>query len=117
MNSRRRILKPFPWIKEAYRGKGCKGTGFALQPSSLHRVGSNQSPSKFEPVSVSTGNSCQENVCRGQRRGRHFLATPVDSGRQRPRYPASPAAKPRNVKDYSDGARKPHSRGTAWWGW
>jgi hypothetical protein len=38
INSRRRILKSFPWIKEAYRGKGCKGTGFALQPGSLHCV-------------------------------------------------------------------------------
>jgi hypothetical protein len=36
MNSRRRILKSFPWIKEAYRGEGCKGTGFALQPGLLH---------------------------------------------------------------------------------
>ena len=38
MNSRRRILKSFPWIKEAYRGEGCKGTGFALQPGLLHCV-------------------------------------------------------------------------------
>jgi hypothetical protein len=26
-------------------------------------------------------------------------------------------AKPWKVKDYSDGARKPESRGTAWWAW
>jgi hypothetical protein len=44
-----------------------------------------------------------------------FLATPADSGRQRPRYPASPAAKPRKVKDYSGRARKPELRRTAWW--
>jgi hypothetical protein len=50
----------------------------------------------------------------GQRRG-GILARPADSGRQRPRRPASPAAKPRNVKDYSDGARKPELRRTAWW--
>jgi hypothetical protein len=31
-----------------------------------------------------------------------FLATRADSWRQRPRYPASPAGKPRKVKDYSD---------------
>jgi hypothetical protein len=47
--------------------------------------------------------------------GRTFLATLADSGGQRPRYPASPAAKPRKVKDYSDGARKPGLRRTAWW--
>jgi hypothetical protein len=74
-------------------------------------------PSKFEPVSFNTGNSCRESVCRGQRRGRRFLVTPVDSGRQRLRYPGSPAAKPRKVKDYSDGARKPRLCGTGWWGW
>jgi hypothetical protein len=38
-----------------------------------------------------------------------------DSGRQRPRFPASRAAKPRNVKDYSDGARKRELRRSAWW--
>ena len=38
-----------------------------------------------------------------------------DSGRQRPRYLASPAAKPPKVKDYSDDARKPELRRTAWW--
>jgi hypothetical protein len=40
-----------------------------------------------------------------------------DSGRQRPRYLASPAAKPPKVKDYSDDARKPELRRTAWWSW
>jgi hypothetical protein len=35
---RRRILRPFPWIKEAYRGQGCKGTGFALKPGSPHCI-------------------------------------------------------------------------------
>jgi alpha-ketoglutarate-dependent taurine dioxygenase len=49
--------------------------------------------------------------------GRRFLATPADSGRQRPRYPASPAAKPREVKDYSHTARKPVLRRTGWWSW
>jgi hypothetical protein len=33
---------------------------------------------------------------------------------QRPRRPASPAAKPRKVKDYSEGARKSELRRTAW---
>jgi hypothetical protein len=46
-----------------------------------------------------------------------FLATPADSERQRPRYFASPAAKPRKVNDYSGGARKPELRRTAWWSW
>jgi hypothetical protein len=26
MNSRRRMLESSPWMKEAYRGEGCKGT-------------------------------------------------------------------------------------------
>jgi hypothetical protein len=47
--------------------------------------------------------------------GRAFLATPADSGGQRPHRPASPAAKPRKVKDYSDGAMKPELRRTGWW--
>jgi hypothetical protein len=42
--------------------------------------------------------------------GTAFLAAPVDSGRQRPRYPASPAAKPRKVKDYSDSASEPATK-------
>ena len=46
-----------------------------------------------------------------------FLATPADFGRQRPHSPASPASKPRKVKDYSVSARKANLRGTAWWGW
>src|SRR6516165_1150659 len=33
---------------------------------------SNPSPVRVEPVSVSTGKSCRENVCRGQRLRRHF---------------------------------------------
>jgi hypothetical protein len=45
------------------------------------------------------------------------LATPADSGQPRPHYPASPAAKPRKVKDYSDGASKAELRRTAWWSW
>jgi hypothetical protein len=49
--------------------------------------------------------------------GAAFLATPPDSARQRPRYPASPPAKPRKVKDYSDSARKAELRRTAWWSW
>jgi hypothetical protein len=49
--------------------------------------------------------------------GAEFSATPADCARQRPRYPISPAAKPRKVKDYSDRAEKPELRGTAWWGW
>jgi hypothetical protein len=49
--------------------------------------------------------------------GAAFLPTLADSGRQRPRHSASPAAKPRKVKDYSDGAWKPEWRRTAWWGW
>jgi hypothetical protein len=50
-------------------------------------------------------------VRRGQRLARHFWRHWADSGRQRPRYPASPAAKPRKVKDYSDGHTKAALRG------
>jgi hypothetical protein len=46
-----------------------------------------------------------------------FLATAAEFGRQRPHSPASPAAKPRKVKDYSDRGGKPESRKTAGWGW
>src|SRR5262249_31093248 len=49
--------------------------------------------------------------------GAAFLATPADSRRQRPRYPASPAPKPRKVKVNSDRTGKHELRGTAWWGW
>jgi hypothetical protein len=52
------------------------------------RLEPNQSPSKFEPVSLRTGNSRRENVCRGQRRGgvfwRHQPA-PGDRDRAIPR--------------------------------
>jgi SOS response associated peptidase (SRAP) len=49
--------------------------------------------------------------------GAAFFVTPSDSGRQRPRHAASPTAKPRKIKDYSDDARKPELRRTAWWSW
>jgi hypothetical protein len=45
-----------------------------------------------------------------------FLATLADSWRRDRAIPRLRAAKPRNVKDYSDGARKPELRRTAWWG-
>jgi hypothetical protein len=48
---------------------------------------------------------------------RALLATLADSGRQRPRYLVSLAAKPRNVKDNSERARKSELRRTAWWSW
>jgi hypothetical protein len=47
--------------------------------------------------------------------GRAFLATLADFRRQRPCDPASPVANPRKIKDYSDGARNPELRRTAWW--
>ena len=40
---------------------------------------SNSSPPRVEPVSVSTGNSCRENVCRDQRPGR--LVSPIPAGK------------------------------------
>jgi hypothetical protein len=45
--------------------------------------------------------------------GAAFSSTPADCARQGPRYPASAAAKPRKVKDYSDGRTKAALRGTA----
>jgi hypothetical protein len=44
-----------------------------------------------------------------------FLATPANSGRQRPRYPTSPSAKSRKGKVYCERARKPELCRTAWW--
>jgi hypothetical protein len=77
----------------------------------------------LEPVSpdIRTGLCPSEGIAPGKTLARPetraaFLATPADSGRQRPRSP-SPAAKPRKVKGYSERARKPELRGTAWWGW
>jgi hypothetical protein len=48
---------------------------------------------------------------------RAICATLADPWRQRPRYLASPAAKPRKAKDYSDGPMKRELRRTAWWSW
>jgi hypothetical protein len=78
---------------------------------------SNRSLSTSEPVSVPAREVRREKVRRGQRPRRHFWRHRPISGRQRPCYPASAAAKPRKVKDYSDRGRKPDLRGTAWWGW
>jgi hypothetical protein len=78
---------------------------------------SNQSLPTFEPVSVREMEFRREKVWRGQRLGRHFLATSADSGQQRPSCPPSPTAKPRKVKDYSDRAGKANLRRTAWWSW
>jgi hypothetical protein len=79
---------------------------------------------RLEPVSGESRTSlCQHREFLPGKRllrpetGEAFSATSADSGRQRPRCPASAAAKPRNVKDYSDGRRKTALRGTAWWGW
>jgi tripartite-type tricarboxylate transporter receptor subunit TctC len=41
----------------------------------------------------------------------------ISSPDKLPMVRAVPAARPRKVKDYSDGARKPDLCGTAWWGW
>jgi hypothetical protein len=64
-----------------------------------------------------TGNSAGKKFGEATETGRAFLATLPVSGRQRPRYLASPAAKPPKVKDYPDDARKPEFPRTAWWGW
>jgi hypothetical protein len=53
----------------------------------------------------------------GQRLGGLFWRhLPISGGKDRA-IPRLAAAKPRKVKDYSDGARKPELRRTAWWGW
>jgi hypothetical protein len=51
------------------------------------------------------------------RDGGGIFGDTADSGLQRPRCPASAAAKPRKVKDYSDCAGKPELGATGWWGW
>jgi hypothetical protein len=76
---------------------------------------SNRSLSTFEPISVPAREVRREKVRRGQRPRGHFWRHRPISGRQRPCYPASAAAKPRKVKNHSDRGRKPDLRGTAWW--
>jgi hypothetical protein len=79
---------------------------------------------RLEPVSADiriglcsrAGMSPGKSLARPETRAA-FWATPADSRRQRPRGSASPAAKPRKVKDYSQRPRKPELRRTAWWGW
>jgi hypothetical protein len=51
-----------------------------LSWTQLARDRSNRSLARVEPVSVSTGNSCGENVCRDQRPGRHFRRHPPIPG-------------------------------------
>ncbi len=53
----------------------------------------------------------------GPETGPGFLAKTAYLARQRLTFPLRPAPKPRKVKDYSPGARKPDSRRTAWWSW
>jgi hypothetical protein len=52
-------------------------------------------------------------VCDTQEQVERFVALFAGDAR----YPRSPAAKPRKVKDYSGGARKPELRRIAWWSW
>jgi hypothetical protein len=61
----------------------------------------------FEPVSLRERKFRRETAWRGQRLCGHLLAKPAGSGRQRQCYPACPPARPRKVKDHSDGAQKP----------
>jgi hypothetical protein len=77
---------------------------------------------RLEPVSadIRTGLCSREGIPPGKslvrpETGAAFSAVPADSRRQRPRYFAFPAAKPRKVKDFSGGAGKPELRRTAWW--
>jgi hypothetical protein len=49
--------------------------------------------------------------------GAAFSATPADCARQRPRFPASAAAKLRKDKDYSESRTKAALCRTAWWSW
>jgi hypothetical protein len=79
---------------------------------------------RLEPVSadIRTGLFSREGVPPGKslvrpETGAAFSAASADSGRQRRRYFAFPAAKPRKVKDYSGGARKTEARRSAWWSW
>jgi hypothetical protein len=94
----------------------------ALQIAEDARVRRGQS--ELEPVSadIRTGLCSRAGSPPGKGSARPetraaFLPTLADSERQRPHYPASPAAKPRKVKDYSDGTGKSELRRTAWWSW
>src|SRR5271154_6475241 len=75
-----------------------------------------------EPVSVShrTGLCSRRQFLPGNGLARPetapaFLEATAYFARQRLAGLASPAPKPREVKDYSYGARKPHLCRTAWW--
>src|SRR6516165_711893 len=97
-----------------------------LQGQGRGKGGASSLPT-FDPVSVLSNPSLGEsrtNLCqhwellpgKGLPRpetGTAFSATPADCARQRPRCPASAAAKPRKVKDYSDSRTKAALRGTA----
>ena len=76
---------------------------------------SNPSPVRVEPVSVSTGKSCRENVCRGQRLRRHFRrhqSTARDRDRAFPRLRLRSHGK---LKPIPTAARKRLLCKTAWW--
>jgi hypothetical protein len=68
----------------------------------------------IEPVSVREREFRRETVWRSQRLGGLFRHTTGVRATE-PRYPTSAPAKPRKVKDYSEHARKPELRRTAWW--
>src|ERR1700722_17187611 len=77
---------------------------------------------RHEPVSadIRTGLCSRAGIPPGKglarpETGAAFFATLADSGRRRPRDPASPPAKPQKVKDYSGGAVKAELRRSAWW--
>jgi hypothetical protein len=66
MNSRLRILESSPWIKEAYRGEGCKGTGAraAAGIAALHESesGPNRPPGLLLAMSASWGEADAANA-------------------------------------------------------
>jgi hypothetical protein len=75
----------------------------------------NRSLPTFEPVSVREREFRREKVLRRQRPARQFLRHGRFRATETVLSSVVGAAKPRKVKDYSDGARKPELRGTGWW--
>jgi exodeoxyribonuclease III len=106
------------WVELADKPQGKGSADVTRRGVSPRRI------ARLKPVSVGS----QTRLCQrreflpgkglaGPETGPAFSATAADSAKQRPGCLASMAANPREVKDYSDGARKPSLRRTAWWGW
>jgi hypothetical protein len=71
-----------------------------------------------EPVSVDMRTPlCPVGGLREPETGRHFAPAIRRHPEQRPEVPLPPARMSRKTGGFSRDRRKPHLRGTAWWGW